>query len=113
MTKTQDRYTYRVQWDEENGKFAATVAEMPSFSWIASTPEGALRGLRMIVDEAIDDMEERGEALPVPIMERHYSGHFTLRLTPEEHRMLALEAAEQGVSVNKLAESRVLARIGS
>ena len=107
--RLQDRYVFRVRYSDEDGKFLATVAELPSLSWLADSPEAALRGLRNVVDEVVADMQDNGEAVPTPIDDKEYSGKFVLRLTPSEHRELALEAAEQHVSLNKLAASRILA----
>ncbi|MBR2836039.1 MAG: toxin-antitoxin system HicB family antitoxin [Coriobacteriales bacterium] len=52
-------------------------------------------------------MESNGEQIPIPFSERTYSGHISLRITPEQHRRLAIESAEQGVSINQLLVSRV------
>ncbi|WP_415453956.1 toxin-antitoxin system HicB family antitoxin [Bifidobacterium sp.] len=38
-----------------------------------------------------------------------HSGEFLLRLTPNQHSEIALQAAEQDMSLNELAASRVLA----
>ncbi|MFT8705194.1 type II toxin-antitoxin system HicB family antitoxin [Bifidobacterium aquikefiricola] len=106
--KQQDRYVFRVHYSNEDQKFVATVAELPSLSWLADSQEKALRGLRKVVDDVVADMRENGEEVPVPFDDREYSGKFLLRLTPGEHRQLALQAAEQHVSLNKLAASRVM-----
>ncbi|MDY3125102.1 toxin-antitoxin system HicB family antitoxin [Bifidobacterium mongoliense] len=108
--RQQDRYVFRVHYSDEDRKFVATVAEMPSLSWLADSQEKALRGLRTVVDEVVADMQENGEEVPEPLENKEYSGKFVLRLTPGEHKQLALQAAEQHVSLNKLAASRILAR---
>ena len=46
-------------------------------------------------------MEDNEEVIPTPIAEKQYSGKFQVRITPELHRMLAIEAAEQNVSLNR------------
>ena len=38
---------------------------------------------------------------------RKYSGKFMVRVPPEVHRALALKAAEAGVSLNRLASSKL------
>ena len=50
------RYLYRVTWSEEDGEFVATCVEFPSLSWLAGTPEDALRGLPDLVTEVIADL---------------------------------------------------------
>ena len=44
---------------------------------------------------------------PTPLASRTYSGKFALRIPPEKHRELAIEAAEQHVSLNQLVVSRL------
>ncbi|WP_394326900.1 toxin-antitoxin system HicB family antitoxin [Actinoplanes awajinensis] len=39
--------------------------------------------------------------------DRHYSGKFQVRVPEEVHRRLAIRAAEQGVSLNAPASSRL------
>jgi len=48
-----------------------------------------------------------GEVLPKAIADRSYSGKFMVSVTPEVHRQLAPDAAEQNVSLNRLAASRL------
>ena len=97
-----DRYAYRVVWSQEDGEYVGTVAEMPSLSWLADTPEKAFDGIRSLAVEAVADMEALGEAAPAPIASRAYSGKFQVRIPPELHRRLAMEAAEERVSLNRL-----------
>jgi predicted HicB family RNase H-like nuclease len=52
-------------------------------------------------------MKKNGEPIPEPVTSKHYSGKFIVRLPPEVHRRLALEAAESGVSLNRLASARL------
>ena len=46
-------------------------------------------------------MEINGENPPLAIADREDSGKFQVRLTPQLHRQLAIEAAEQNVSLNR------------
>ncbi|MEO8410165.1 MAG: toxin-antitoxin system HicB family antitoxin [Propionivibrio sp.] len=102
-----DHYTYRVSWSPEDGEHVALCAEFPSLSWLAATPEAALKGIRQLASDVVADMKASGEAVPVPLAEKHYSGEFRIRIPPEVHRSLALQAAEQGVSLNRLASAKL------
>ena len=53
-----DRYTYRLTWSEEDEEHVGLCAEFPSFSWLDSTPEKALRGIRKLVEESLSDMAQ-------------------------------------------------------
>ena len=102
-----DRYTYRVTWSEEDNEYVGLVAEYPGLSWLEPTPEEALKGIRQVVAEVVADLETNGEAVPEPIAIKRYSGRFMVRIPPELHRRLALEAAEAGISLNRLASDKL------
>lgn len=102
-----DHYTYRVTWSPEDGEYVGLCAEFPSLSWLAKKPEAALSGIRKVVAEAAADMKSAGEPIPAPLAEKHYSGEFRVRIPPEVHRSLAIQAAEQGVSLNRLASAKL------
>lgn len=102
-----DRYTYRVTWSEEDNEYAGLCAEFPSLSWLAKTPEAALKRIRKLVEDVVKDMHNEGESVPEPIACRHYSGKFMVRVPPQVHRKLAIQAAESGVSLNRLASSKL------
>ena len=101
-----DEYTYRVFWSDEDEGHVATVAEFPSLSHIADQQQDALSGLVGLVGDALSDMAEAGEQ-PVPLGRRRFSGKYPLRMTPEQHRRVAIEAAEAHVSINQLLVSRI------
>jgi len=107
MRTAKDKYTYRVTWSEEDGEFVGLCAEFPGLSWLAGTPEAVLKGIRQVVNGVIEDMTKRREAIPEPIAMRHYSGKFIVRVPSEVHRQLALQAAETGVSINRLASAKL------
>lgn len=102
-----DRYTYRVTWSEEDNEYVGLCIEYPSLSWLAPTPQGALEGIRQVVADVVADMEANEEGVPEPIALRPYSGKFTVRIPPDLHRRLALEAAETGISLNRLASAKL------
>lgn len=106
-TLQNDHYSYRVIWSEEDKEYIGLCAEFPSLSWLAQSPEDALHGIRVVVAEIIEDMKRRGEPIPEPIASKQYSGKFVVRVPPEVHRRLALEAAEAGVSLNRLASAKL------
>lgn len=107
MILANDRYTYRVTWSEEDQEYVGLCIEYPSLSWLASSPEEALAGIRAVVAEVVADMEENHEPIPQPLATKRYSGRFMVRVPPELHRRLALEAAEAGVSLNRLASTKL------
>ena len=102
-----DHYTYRVTWSPEDNEHVGLCVEFPSLSWLAATPEAALAGIRQTVEEVVIDMQTNNESVPKPLAEKHYSGEFRVRIPPEIHRTLAMQAAEQGISLNRLASAKL------
>jgi predicted HicB family RNase H-like nuclease len=102
-----DRYTYRVTWSEEDNEYVGLCAEFPSLSWLESSPEEALKGIRQVVADVVADLTANEEIVPEPISVKQYSGKFMLRIPPELHRRLALEAAEDGISLNRLVSDKL------
>ncbi len=107
MAQNDDKYTYRITWSEDDNEYAGLCAEFPSLSWLANSPEKALKGIRKIVTDVLSDMSTNGETIPEPIACKHYSGKFMVRVPPDVHRKLAMQAAESGVSLNRLASSKL------
>jgi predicted HicB family RNase H-like nuclease len=106
-TKPIDHYTYRVTWSEEDREHVGLCAEFPGLSWLDASPEAALRGIRRVVSKVVKDMQSTGEAIPESLATRRFSGKFMVRVPPEIHRQLAIEAAEAGVSLNRLASAKL------
>ena len=102
-------YTYRVTWSPEDNEHVGLCAEFPSLSWLAKTPEAALKGVQKVVADVVADLQATGENVPDALAERRYSGEFKVRIPSQVHRQLALMAAEQGVSLNRLASAKLAA----
>jgi predicted HicB family RNase H-like nuclease len=102
-----ERYTYRVSWSEEDQEFVATCAEFPSLSHLAGSQAEALEGIGSLIGDVVADMRGAGEDIPEPLAERRFSGEFVTRVPSELHRLLAIEAAEAGVSLNRLVSAKL------
>jgi predicted HicB family RNase H-like nuclease len=107
MALQNDRYTYRVTWSEDDSEYVGLCAEFPSLSWLASTPEATLKGIRKMIADIVKDMEANGEIIPEPIACRHYSGKFMVRVPPDVRHNLAIRAAESGISLNRVVSSKL------
>ena len=107
MADLMDRYTYRILWSEEDQEHVGLCAEFPGLSWLEATPETALSGIRQLIKETVADLLEQQEPIPEPIAAKQYSGKFMVRIPPDAHRKLAIQAAESGVSLNRLVASKL------
>lgn len=103
-------YTYRVSWSPEDQEFVGTVVEFPSLSWLDASEDAAFGGIRRLVSEVVRDMHQRGETPPTALADKKYTGKFQVRVTPDRHRELAIQAALHGVSMNRLVNDKLAAQ---
>jgi hypothetical protein len=61
MGLKDDHYRYRVTWSADDKEYVGLCAEFPSLSWLARTPEAALKGIRKVVADIIKDIQQNGE----------------------------------------------------
>ena len=101
-------YTYRVTWSEEDQEHLALCTEFPSLSYLDKSPDKALKQLMALVKEVVTDMQSNGEAIPEPLSEKQYSGKFMVRIPPEQHKNLSIQAMEEGVSLNRYVSSKLI-----
>lgn len=102
-----EHYTYRVIWSEEDKEFVGLCTEFPSLSWLDEVQQGALNGIVELVRSTVADMAANDEEIPEPISHRQYSGKFQVRIPPEQHRLLAMQAAEEHVSLNRYISTKL------
>ncbi len=102
-----DHYTYRVTWSEDDKEYVGLCAELPSLSWLASSQQAALKGISSLVTDVVANMKKSREPIPEPLAGKQFSGKFMVRVPPDVHRNLAVEAAEAGVSLNRLASAKL------
>lgn len=107
MAPNPEKYTYRVMWSEEDKEYVGLCAEFPSLSWLSKTQGEALNGITQVVADVLKDLTKSKEPVPEPLSLRKFKGKLALRIPPEQHRELAMQAAEQGVSLNRLISKKL------
>jgi predicted HicB family RNase H-like nuclease len=100
-------YSYRVLFSQEDGEWVGLCTEFPSLSHLAATQVEAMQGIVTLVAAVVEDMIEAGAAVPEAMSDRRYSGSFLTRVPEQLHRTLAIEAAEAGVSLNRLVSYKL------
>ena len=107
MNKIIEKYTYRIEWSEEDKIHIAKCLEFPSLATHGVTAEEALHEIEKVVEETIKWMKEDNEQIPEPLGLKKFKGNLTLRVPPEIHRELAIKSAEEGVSINQFILSKL------
>ena len=70
-------------------------------------PKASLDGIRKIVAEVVQDMRLKGESPPLPLSSKKFRVKFVMRIPPNVHIQLAIKAAEEGISLNRLISAKL------
>ena len=113
MLGAMPQYTYRAEWSPEYYEYVAVCLEYPFRFSRAPSAHAAIEHLEHEIAEVVDDMVAAGSTPPESLTDRRYSGEFHVRTSPSLHSRLAVEASEQGVSLNqwvvqKLADRKTI-----
>lgn len=63
---SNDHYTYRITWSQEDKEYVGLCEEFPSLSWLSPTQQEAFDGIVHLVKSVVEDMQEQGERVPKP-----------------------------------------------
>jgi predicted HicB family RNase H-like nuclease len=102
-----DKYTYRVEWSEEDRVHIARCLEFPSLAAHGDTAGKALLEIEKVVGESIRWLEDESEPVPEPFGLKKYRGNLTVRVPSELHKKLVMQSAEEGVSLNQYILSKI------
>lgn len=76
-------------------------------SWLDLNQSKAFSSIVGLVTKVVAYMINNNEKLPTPLSEKKYSGRFAVRVPSMVHQRLVLEAAERGVSMNRLVSAKL------
>lgn len=112
--KTYDDYpiTIRPLSKEDGGGFLAEVPDLPGCVADGATVEEALHAIGDAMKSWINTALEFGDPIPKPSVTANYSGQWRMRVPRHLHAALALQAKEEGVSLNMLAATLLAEGVG-
>ncbi|MCL1833799.1 MAG: type II toxin-antitoxin system HicB family antitoxin [Leptospirales bacterium] len=105
--KPSEKYTYRVEWSEEDNVHIARCLEFKSLAAHGDTAGKALAEIEKVVEESIKWLEDERSPIPEPFGIRKFKGNLTLRVPVELHRHLVMKSAEEGISLNQYILSKI------
>jgi predicted HicB family RNase H-like nuclease len=103
-------YTYRAEFSREHCQYMGLCLEFPGRWSFALTPHQAIEAIERVIADELAELAELGVDPPEPLTDRLYSGQFTVRTSPVLHGRLAVEAVEQGVSLNQWVSYKLAGR---
>jgi predicted HicB family RNase H-like nuclease len=91
-------YFAKVEFDDEANIFHGEVINLRDvITFEGGTVDELRKALHDSVDDYLEFCAERGEDSDKP-----YSGRFVVRVEPELHKSIAIEARKKGASINSL-----------
>ena len=102
-----NKYSYHVAYNSEDDIYIALCAELPDLMAHGNTQEQALKEVKTAVLGVLKWLKKEKQAFPKPLCLRDFSGHFRIRMSPEKHRKIAMEASLQKISMNQLIVNKL------
>ena len=98
-------YNYIIQpiSDESGSYYHAKILEFDGCQSTGDSFEEAYNNIREAMEGWIETKLSEGFEVPLPIGYESFSGKFVLRIPKSLHYKLALEAGQEGVSLNQYA----------
>lgn len=98
-------YNYIIQpiSDESGSYYYARVLEFDGCQSTGDTFEEAYNNVREAMEGWIDTKLSGGFEIPLPVGYESFSGKFVVRIPKSLHYKLAIEAGQEGVSLNQYA----------
>ena len=94
-------YNYLIQQvaDESGSYYYGRVLEFDGCQSTGETFEETYDNLR----QAMEGWLEYNDSIPEPSLDENYSGKFVVRIPKSLHKKLAIEAEQEGISLNQYA----------
>jgi predicted HicB family RNase H-like nuclease len=106
---TVEGYHARIEYDEELDLFRGEILGLNGGAdFYGKNPKELRTEFKKSLQVFLDVCEEQGLE-----PRRNFSGKFNLRISPELHERLAIEAQAQGKSINRLAQEALQERVAS
>ena len=93
--------------------FSAEISEFPGCFAQGTTAEEAYRNLEEAAKSWIEIAQGEGHEIPPPASSHGYSGHFHLRMPRSLHRLAAMRAVRDGISLNQCIATAIAAWVGA
>ena len=104
---TIDRYHAKIEYDEELDLFRGEILGLNGGAdFYGRNPKELRAAFKKSLQVFLDVCKEKGLA-----PRRNFSGKFNLRIPPELHEKLAIQAQAQGKSINTLAQEALQERV--
>ncbi len=99
-------YSTLIEWSDEDGCFIGSAYPLVGQCCHGETRAEVAGKLETIIEDLLEDPDWL-KNMP-EISAREYSGRITLRVSPEEHKLLAAKSASRGLTINRFLKEKAL-----
>lgn len=98
--------------EEDGAGFLVEVPDLPGCMADGDSIEGAIKEAKSAITSWINTAKEFGDPIPSPTQINNCSGQWRIRVPKRLHAALALQAKEEGVSLNLFAATLLAQGVG-
>ena len=109
--KNANKYLKVVEWSDKDNCYIGTSPGLFAGGVHGKNEEKVFKNLCNVIDDVIKTMDETGKTLPKSTINRKFSGKIALRIPPDLHKTIFINAMQNGKSVNKLIQYKLEASI--
>ncbi|MCY4254582.1 MAG: toxin-antitoxin system HicB family antitoxin [Gammaproteobacteria bacterium] len=100
-------YSTLIEWNDEDGCYIGSAYPLVGQCCHGETRAEVAGQLETIIEDLLDDSDWLGN-VPETLAAKEYSGRITLRVSPEEHKLLAARSASRGLTINRYLKEKAL-----
>ncbi|NQT73903.1 MAG: toxin-antitoxin system HicB family antitoxin [Chloroflexi bacterium] len=109
--KISDKYLKIVEWSDEDSCYIGTSPGLLDGGVHGQNEAKVFKELCEVVEDTITIMKNSGKPLPKQTANKQFSGKIALRIPPDLHKAVAIQAIQEGESINKLIQHKLEAAI--
>lgn len=94
-------YPRIIEWSDEDNLFIGSAPPLVGQCCHGETEEKVARQLAVIVEDLVEDVIDGKMPEPILPKGKKYSGRFIVRVDPDLHKRVALQAMARGESLNQ------------
>ena len=100
-------YSTLIEWSDEDGCYIGSAYPLVGQCCHGETRAEVAGQLETIIEDLLDDSDWLRN-VPETVAAKEYSGRITLRVSPEEHKLLAARSASRGLTINRYLQEKAL-----
>ncbi len=107
IRKLSARYPRVIEWSDEDNCYIGSAPPLVGQCCHGDTEVEVAKQLAAIVEDLVEDVIDGKMTAPALPEDKIYSGKFLVRISPDLHRRVALQAMARGESLNQFVADQL------